>query len=1743
MEPAQHTETVGQRRALLIGVKDTPFLAEHGDLADRYPPLRSAETDVALVRDSLLESGYIVETECEKTGRSSVLATVSRFLEHCAPGDTAFLYISCHGETVHGRDHLVLSDSQPGRLLPDGSQGLLPGTLLRADTSELLSELPPGVDTIVCLDTCRISRPEHSGVPDTLLIPGGRNAYLLYSCGPGQRSYADPVEGSWFARALAKALSRNTPPTTFHDVVEYTNTQLRETAQPYPHIAPPAALDLRPLAPQGATQPPNPLICEGSSQAVEWSRALRESRLWRHTSGEAEVHEQIKLRLEQLVDFVTDSCLGNGAHRADPWRDPNYPLRVENQLADLVERAGLREDERLSPAETACLLAATVVYEGAVATGLEDLRAHLPVHFDPGPRGRDSAGGGHDHRSLVRDAARDVCRAYGLVLRTAETLHRRGFTEEAVAADHWLRHRFIADWDPLWERDSVYTTVHQLVRGTVEAIGAAAETPAAGLRTAEAWQEADRRVRQVLGHLTVKPGTSPRINDSRHADTWDDGREYRPVRGNRWRGPQLARLLWTAGLLAADPRRLSSVLVDHLGAREPLKPTEVVEALGTGLDYDVDAGPTQDSHSLAIRFDCAHPALHAALEELVAMADATVRAFHRDVATQPLLRGLPEQVTTAQLRALGGRYTEPLERFRLAEDEIRPLLMGTQLYGDRMLAVRELYQNALDACRVRNMRRQYDGKTPWPGRIVFTQGMDGRRPYIQCQDDGAGMNRAKLTSMFARAGRRYEQDPDFVLERRNWRRAKLPHQPMNSRFGIGVFSYFMLADEVVVWTNPVDQRGRADTERLRADIQSGSGLLRINTTDDGEAPESGGTVVRLYLAEPRENEKRPSLVHTLRELLWVTEQEVSAHEFAEDGQVLREYRWTPDTLEPRDRWQNTPMRAGEDAWLVQGTGQFLLDGVLVPDAPELYGQVLNLRERHSPVPSVNRNQLLEYDDRLVLQELLDGAPRAVAACEEVSLRWLWELARKAPRVAVTVLDALPEGTVAVLGASDDDERLGKERLLLRDVGCFPSDADVMRNVFRSMSLDSNRPRESDLFRRWQYARLGVHRHEKAFAPTGYPTPAGLDAMLFQRDLPWGWISVVQAAAQSAQSVRDTLRALRRHAIAGVFVPRAEDIQRLDDIRPTQAAADLYAAYAGMSEWTRNLAEDTFGRFRTHERRSDRLRAGGAPAPHTPLLAISALHDLPLGEVAALLPELRLVDTTLPSPPVLDAVLAAERMTQDDLRRLVYDDNPAGSPWTLQPNWLPGTVRPVDLLSRADPSCPLPELVERISRLAPLGLTLEQPPTAEAWQQGTLLADQRLLLSGEYDRAAPWHEGSLDILDLLSISSYLEVPLGDLARRMDEASAITGIAVPEIPATAADWLVPDWLGSELMPQDRADRHSTLRPWDIVGNFHDNSRDLNELSSAVAALDALGVIDWGNANAQMLERQARNRHQLLLPYPNYALVRDITYTRISGDFTEGASLAYSLGLSSMEATDLGTVVGKLSQLSTDLPLNIEQPPPRTLALRATATDVSVLSREKPPTRFRDRLTLSDLLEHADLSRLSLAASIDRLAAFIPLGAPAPPGDFRSPEARALTEFFPDRFDHAAFDKGLLGPGVLGPLELVLVAGRFGWTLGETYRRYAPLRCLGLEVTVAPPDAETEALTPDWRDVVLLTEHLTGRAPALSGTVTSDHIRLCAEETDLDEAQVTERLHRYAGLFGLRLPTPRIPSAQLSREDARP
>ncbi|MFE7270796.1 caspase family protein [Streptomyces sp. NPDC057623] len=1691
--------TAGRRRALLVGITDTPDLHAVPDLAERYPRLDCAPQDVELIGSALKRSGYEITTRLDDIGLARLQGALNAFFTSCEPGDTAFVYVSCHGTSVGDHDYLLPYDAQPGGLREDGTQGLLTATLVEAEPGTMLRGLRPGVTAVVCVDACRAAEedpgPEN---PQERWASYELDALWLYGCGPGQYAYADPVEGSLFARFLAEALQPNSPPTTFADVVEYTGQALRRQAGSAPAPQVPA-----PYVPSRLRDRTGEIVlCDGSEDTLRWTDAVRSCELWEHTAGSPAVHERVKQQLGELIRYVVDSCAGAGAHADDPWNDPAYPERVVRRLDDLVRRAGLRPGDFLSPAETACLLAGPFVHEGLVAVALQDLRVHQPLHL--GASADDEGSDSDPHGRQVRGAAQDVCRAHSQVQRTAGTLRARGLDDAARAADHWLRHRFIADWDALWERDGAYPAVDAIVARAVDAVVAAAEDATAGPRTDEARDEVDDQVRQVLGHVTVNPGgadNGPRVNVPGRGDRWNI---RQPVRDNTWRAPWLARLLWTAALLAADPRRLSSVLVDHLGAHAPLRPQDVVTALAYDFDYAQTEGRTAATHGLDVRFSCPHPALHAAVEELVGHADATVRTVHREwnsTGLPPLLKGLPDRVTAENLTPRNQLYRRPLERFRLAEDEIRPLLMGTQLYGDRMLAIRELYQNALDACRYRHMRRQYGAtqadcgyRVNWTPRIYFTQGQDSDgRPYIECEDNGTGMSRAKLTSMFARAGKRYEQDPEFVQERRNWRRAGLADIGMNSRFGIGVFSYFMLADEVVVWTRPVDRHGRPGAEQpLRADIQSGSGLLRVSDTAD--APELGGTRVRLYLAA--HEEKQPSLVETLRSILWVSDFEVTAQELDREdpGQVVRSATWAPHTLTADGPWGGEPAQAGRDAWLVQGEGQLLLDGVVVKNAPAVHGRVFNLRERHCPEPSVDRNKMLSYDEELVMRELLAGVPEGVVHWPEVPLRWLWELAHDAPRLAVAVLAALPGDTTAVLESGPGDHTLVLERLRLAEVGCLPVDRALLRERQGSLSLGHDRQYETELLRDWQATRLALTDHSgRVFRPEGYPDPAPLDALLFLTDRTDAkdWATPLGAAAANRLPVRASVRALRRYAVMGWPVPTIDDVRRLDDLMPDRTDALLYALYRH------------HGYSQSHT------------AVHAPMVLLSAHTGLTYGELSARLERLRAFDSDLPRSPELTTELAAERAS-NEASGLAADSFETYGPWSVRVGWLPGAVAPIDLLNYAEPTFPIDEVIRLIRHLAPFGFSLSCEPTRATLDHGALKASERHLLSGRYSSSL--FRGKLSMTRVFEISHSLQKPLAEVAQRINDITSATGVEAPMVPSEAADFVVPRWVAKALESPGRA----ALGPWSLVmAAFSASGRAAERASMLRAALPILQTcgllrsdVDWDH---EVVVREAE------LPRPLTELLR----RRATALDDHGLTIPMALTMARTVREELDRLSGARGELPLTAIASITTPEAGNLRLERGDHVLFAGQTMGFDHAFCKELSIQRILKRCRAVDTPLGPSLRHLSRFTVLGAPAPPGDFTGPDAEKLEGFRPTHFDMAAFDTGLLGPGTLGPLELVLVAGRFGQTLGEVYERYAPFRCLGLEVTVPEPNAEEAELAPGWQEVIVLTAQLTGRAPALTGPVDPDHIVLCAEETDLTEPQVRKLLGAYSRLFEFRLP----------------
>jgi hypothetical protein len=574
-------------------------------------------------------------------------------------------------------------------------------------------------------------------------------------------------------------------------------------------------------------------------------------------------------------------------------------------------------------------------------------------------------------------------------------------------------------------------------------------------------------------------------------------------------------------------------------------PADVVRTLHDQLEW------TYEGSDLHLTMLCPHPALHEGLTDLALRADTVLRALHsaREQQRNNFPDRLPGRVTTRDL--LPARrdqseervYSTPLLRFALAQDEIRELLMGHQLYGDRSLAVRELYQNAADACRYRELRWEYlkrRGGAPsnWAAEIRITQGRepssDGRpgRAYIECRDNGVGMGRTQLEQTFSRAGRRFSQTRAFRQEQARWLEVDpgLRLYPY-SRFGIGVLSYFMIADEVTLVTREVDAEGSIAPQALIVDISSSSGLFRIRGYEDGDDPmRDGGTRVRLMLSEPEGDEERVSALEVLRHQVRLTEHELVLRQ--EDREPLV---WPAGELRhPADEDDLTPVpphAARGHVWWVTDSGMVLADGIVTSHKP--FGYVINLTGAHAPQLSVNRNSLLSWDEKWATDQVYRAAAD-LPGWSGLNLEWLWQM-ESADIAMARVVGAELAGrglTVPIYRTTS----YRRPDVSLDHVGWFPEDRQFLPDTPESR-LSSG----GDVTRSW---RLAVLRDQdvqvdesitrEAVLPkdvSGHPVPRPGDSDLIPR-ASGSAADLVSHACATGRTVADTLRGLRRYAILG-----------------------------------------------------------------------------------------------------------------------------------------------------------------------------------------------------------------------------------------------------------------------------------------------------------------------------------------------------------------------------------------------------------------------------------------------------------------------------------------------------------------------------------------------------------------------------------------------------------------------------------
>lgn len=277
--------------------------------------------------------------------------------------------------------------------------------------------------------------------------------------------------------------------------------------------------------------------------------------------------------------------------------------------------------------------------------------------------------------------------------------------------------------------------------------------------------------------------------------------------------PFIGVILRLADILDFDPKRTPEVLFANLGVKHPVSLIEWKK-------HQQITSWTINSHQIAFSAKCEHPAIEASIHSFCNMIDNELIGCNNvlqhisDQIRSPFPAyyklTLPPRVLRDKIETKKDIWNKPLYDFRncqfsLNETQIIDLLMGTNLYGDRQVTVRELLQNSIDTCLVRSALERSWGN-PYEPEIVVEFISKDKESILRISDNGMGMDQDIIERFFSKVGASYYKSPGFYEIQAKYNLNFIPI----SRFGIGILACFLSSDYITVDTRHIKGPHDAD---------------------------------------------------------------------------------------------------------------------------------------------------------------------------------------------------------------------------------------------------------------------------------------------------------------------------------------------------------------------------------------------------------------------------------------------------------------------------------------------------------------------------------------------------------------------------------------------------------------------------------------------------------------------------------------------------------------------------------------------------------------------------------------------------------------------------------------------------------------------------------------------------------------------------------------------------------------------
>ncbi|GEC77911.1 HD domain-containing protein [Flavobacterium aquatile] len=312
--------------------------------------------------------------------------------------------------------------------------------------------------------------------------------------------------------------------------------------------------------------------------------------------------------------------------------------------------------------------------------------------------------------------------------------------------------------------------------------------------------------------------------------------------------PLVGVILRLADILDFDSKRTPSILYSHLYVRHPVSLLEwnkhrAVEA------WEINPELIQFSAR------CTHPAIEASIHEFCNFIDHELTICNNIITNlndfnitkgRNISLKFPFKVDRDKIQTKKNIKNEPLyiyrdTQFNLSKRQVIDLLMGTKLYGNPQVALRELLQNSIDACLLREAQERKWNNLYVP-EITVKYYVEGENTILEVSDNGTGMDQYIIDNYYSKVGSSFYKSTDFY----NLKSESNADFTPTSRFGIGILSCFMVADTLIV-----------DTKRVYAPHTSSDA---INITVEGQESifwiqkgnrETPGTTTKLILRKNR----------------------------------------------------------------------------------------------------------------------------------------------------------------------------------------------------------------------------------------------------------------------------------------------------------------------------------------------------------------------------------------------------------------------------------------------------------------------------------------------------------------------------------------------------------------------------------------------------------------------------------------------------------------------------------------------------------------------------------------------------------------------------------------------------------------------------------------------------------------------------------------------------------------------------